>query len=56
MALLMGYLYKRYVQSLRQQCRVRNAHEKAGHIASLHGSGPGADAYRGDLHPLNMGK
>ena len=56
MALLMGYLYKRYLQSLRQQCRMRNAHKKAGHIASLHGPGPSADAYRGDLHPFNMGK
>ena len=54
--LLMGYLYKRYLQSLGQQCCVRNAHEKAGHIASLHGPGTGADTHGGNGPSVQMGK
>ncbi len=56
MALLMGNLHQRNSQGVREELCMAVAHQKAWHIASIYGPGPGADADSCDATFLNMGK
>ena len=56
MALLVRNLDERHLEGIGKHFCMGVTHHEAGHIAALHGTGPGADADSGDIFVLQMVK